>query len=81
MLTKAIDDTAGQITKANVAIKTCQRYCNLIDTLQFRYKTIMLSTTLLLAIFFLVQMKFHEFDHMYPPATGLCLSHIIPSSH
>lgn len=25
-LTKVIDDVAGQITKTNVAIKTCQRY-------------------------------------------------------
>ena len=26
VLTKAMDDVIGQITKANVAIKTCHRY-------------------------------------------------------
>ena len=26
VLTKAMDEVAGQITKANVAMKTCQRY-------------------------------------------------------
>lgn len=26
VLTKAMDEVAGQITKSNVAIKTCQRY-------------------------------------------------------
>lgn len=26
VLTKAMDEVAGQITKANVAVKTCQRY-------------------------------------------------------
>lgn len=26
VLTKVLDEVAGQITKANVAMKTCQRY-------------------------------------------------------
>ena len=30
VLTKAIDEVAGQITKANVALKTCQRYAKVI---------------------------------------------------
>ena len=30
VLTKAMDEVAGQITKANVAMKTCQRYVFII---------------------------------------------------
>ena len=31
VLTKAMDEVAGQITKANVAMKTCQRYVFIIS--------------------------------------------------
>ena len=51
MLTKAIDDIAGQITKANVAIKTCQRYCNLMDTAVSLQNTFL--ATLLICVLYL----------------------------